>query len=181
MAYGPRLDAPGVLHHVMARGIERRDLFRDDGDRQQFLLRLETALRRTGTSVYAWALIPKHVQLLQNRSKSLLVEEEPYLLEQVAEAAPWRSRPRNPSAFVRALAQRTAVRFGLSAAALLGQRWRYTAARAVVCYVAVHHARLTLRAVASGLGVSAPTVLRGARTGASVLAEHGIDASDLLP
>ena len=64
MAYGPRLDAPGVLHHVMARGIERRDLFQDDGDRQEFLLRLETALRRTGASVYAWALIPNHFHLL---------------------------------------------------------------------------------------------------------------------
>ena len=26
MPRGPRLDAPGVLHHVMARGIERRKL-----------------------------------------------------------------------------------------------------------------------------------------------------------
>jgi len=27
-----RLDAPGVLHHVMARGIERRPIFIDDRD-----------------------------------------------------------------------------------------------------------------------------------------------------
>ena len=26
----PRLDAPGLLQHVMARGIERRKIFRDD-------------------------------------------------------------------------------------------------------------------------------------------------------
>ena len=31
-----RLDAPGALHHVMARGIERREIFRDDGDRAAF-------------------------------------------------------------------------------------------------------------------------------------------------
>ncbi len=30
MPPGLRLDAPGVLQHVMARGIERRLLFRDD-------------------------------------------------------------------------------------------------------------------------------------------------------
>ena len=40
MARGPRLDAPGVLHHVMVRGIERRPLFRDDRDRDDFVERL---------------------------------------------------------------------------------------------------------------------------------------------
>ena len=29
-----RLDAPGVLQHVMARGIERRKIFKDDKDRK---------------------------------------------------------------------------------------------------------------------------------------------------
>ncbi len=36
----PRLDAPGVLHHVMVRGIERRPIFHDDADRADFLARL---------------------------------------------------------------------------------------------------------------------------------------------
>jgi hypothetical protein len=29
-----RLDAPGVLQHVMARGIERRKIFKDNKDRK---------------------------------------------------------------------------------------------------------------------------------------------------
>jgi hypothetical protein len=29
----PRLDAPGVLQHVMVRGIERTQIFRADADR----------------------------------------------------------------------------------------------------------------------------------------------------
>jgi len=29
-----RLDAPGLLQHVMARGIERREIFKDDQDRK---------------------------------------------------------------------------------------------------------------------------------------------------
>ena len=33
-----RLDAPGALHHIMIRGIERRKIFRDDGDREDFLV-----------------------------------------------------------------------------------------------------------------------------------------------
>jgi hypothetical protein len=35
-----RLDAPGALHHIIARGIERRKIFRDDKDRDDFLERL---------------------------------------------------------------------------------------------------------------------------------------------
>jgi len=29
-----RLDSPGVLHHVIIRGIERRFIFKDDQDRE---------------------------------------------------------------------------------------------------------------------------------------------------
>ena len=29
----PRLEAPGVLHHVIARGLEREQIFRDDHGR----------------------------------------------------------------------------------------------------------------------------------------------------
>ncbi len=40
MPRGPRLDAPGVLHHVMARGIMRQAIFRDNRDRNDFVTRL---------------------------------------------------------------------------------------------------------------------------------------------
>ena len=111
----PRLDAPGLLQHVMARGIERRKIFRDDKDRKAFLERLANVLKETQTQCYAWALIPNHFHLLmrtgptplskvmrrlmtgyavtfnkrhkrighlfQNRYKSVVCEEDPYLLE----------------------------------------------------------------------------------------------------
>lgn len=35
-----RLDAPGTLHHVVVRGIERTTVFRDDRDRADFVARL---------------------------------------------------------------------------------------------------------------------------------------------
>ena len=123
-----RLDAPGVLQHVMARGIERRKIFLDDKDRTSFLERLAIILEETQTQCYAWALIPNHFHLLlrtglsasadasrcragptplstvmrrlmtgyavtfnirhrrsghlfQNRYKSVICEEDPYLLE----------------------------------------------------------------------------------------------------
>ena len=37
-----RIDAPGALHHIIARGIARKEIFRDDADRDNFLDRLYT-------------------------------------------------------------------------------------------------------------------------------------------
>ena len=55
-----RIDAPGALHHVICRGIERRRIFWEDSDRDDFLKRLETILSETQTPCYAWALMPNH-------------------------------------------------------------------------------------------------------------------------
>lgn len=64
MPRGPRLDAPDVLHHVMARGLERRAIFRDDRDRRDFVDRLGRLGGAGAFTVYAWALLPNHVHLL---------------------------------------------------------------------------------------------------------------------
>jgi len=55
-----RLDAPGVLHHVMGRGIEKRPIFLTDEDRNGFLSRLGLLAEEGCLKVYAWALIPNH-------------------------------------------------------------------------------------------------------------------------
>jgi len=59
-----RIDAPGALHHIICRGIERRDIFDDDIDRENFLDRLGNILTESSTPCYAWALIPNHFHLL---------------------------------------------------------------------------------------------------------------------
>ncbi len=59
-----RIDAPGALHHIIVRGIEQRQIFRDDRDRDQFIQRLSDVLTETDTPCYAWALMPNHVHLL---------------------------------------------------------------------------------------------------------------------
>ncbi len=113
-----RIDAPGALHHIIIRGIERKRIFEDDKDREDFLERLSNLLDETMTPCYAWALMPNHVHLLlrtgtipvasimrrlltgyalrfnrrhlrhghlfQNRYKSVLCEEERYLMQLVA-------------------------------------------------------------------------------------------------
>jgi REP element-mobilizing transposase RayT len=113
-----RIDAPGALHHVIARGINRQRIFLDDADRNRFLDRLRNLLCDSQTACYAWALVGNHFHLLlrsggsasishimrrlltgyainfnlrhnrcghvfQNRFKSILCQEDSYLLELV--------------------------------------------------------------------------------------------------
>ncbi len=59
-----RLDAEGVLHHIIVRGIERRAIFRDDTDRDRFVERMGRVFSDTSTPCYAWALLGNHVHLL---------------------------------------------------------------------------------------------------------------------
>ncbi len=59
-----RLDAPGVLHHVIIRGIERRKIFRNNKDREDFVERLEILCPGTQTNCYAWAFISNHGHFL---------------------------------------------------------------------------------------------------------------------
>ncbi len=59
-----RLDAPGVLHHVIGRGIERRKIFYKDKDREDFVDRLAELAEKGAWTVYAWTLMPNHYHLL---------------------------------------------------------------------------------------------------------------------
>lgn len=60
-----RLDIPGLVHHVMARGIEGREIFHNNSDREFFLNRMSDILADHGApTLYAWALIPNHFHLL---------------------------------------------------------------------------------------------------------------------
>jgi REP element-mobilizing transposase RayT len=59
-----RLDAPGTLHHVIIRGIEKRKIVDDDHDRSRFIERLGDVSTRSGTAIYAWSLMTNHVHIL---------------------------------------------------------------------------------------------------------------------
>ena len=59
-----RIDAPGAVHHIMVRGIERRKIFRDNKDKDNFVERLGDIIKDTSTSCYAWSLLSNHVHLL---------------------------------------------------------------------------------------------------------------------
>ena len=59
-----RLDAPGTLHHVIVRGIEKRRIVDDDRDRENFISRLGHLATATGTQVYSWSLLTNHAHIL---------------------------------------------------------------------------------------------------------------------
>jgi REP element-mobilizing transposase RayT len=59
-----RIDAPGALHHIIIRGIERKAIFKDEADRANFVERLGRVIPETETGCYAWVLMHNHVHLL---------------------------------------------------------------------------------------------------------------------
>jgi REP element-mobilizing transposase RayT len=59
-----RLDAPGTLHHVIVRGIEKRRIVDDEKDRESFVSRLGDLAAETQTKIYAWSLMTNHAHLL---------------------------------------------------------------------------------------------------------------------
>ena len=75
-----RIDAPGALHHIIVRGIERRRIFSDDLDRDNFIERLGDILTETQTFCFAWALIPNHAHLLLRTGQTHLSTEMRRLL-----------------------------------------------------------------------------------------------------
>jgi len=60
-----RLDIPGLVYHVMSRGIEGTDIFLGNKDKDQFLEKLsEAAASKGGPALYAWTLMSNHFHLL---------------------------------------------------------------------------------------------------------------------
>lgn len=59
-----RLDAPGTLHHVIVRGIEKKPIVKDDMDRRNFIERMGQIAIESMTPIYAWALMTNHAHIL---------------------------------------------------------------------------------------------------------------------
>jgi REP element-mobilizing transposase RayT len=59
-----RIDAPGALQHIIVRGIERKDIFRDSLDYSNLLYRIKAVLTETDTPCFAWAFMPNHFHML---------------------------------------------------------------------------------------------------------------------
>ena len=64
MSRALRVEFPGACYHVMARGVARQDVFRDDADRQRFLAGVGEAVAGGGLEVLAFCLMANHIHLL---------------------------------------------------------------------------------------------------------------------
>jgi putative transposase len=69
MARRPRLFAPGLLYHVIARGNQRQLTFLTDRDYHAYLVRLAAYHTRYSVKLYAYCLMPNHVHLLLQTSE----------------------------------------------------------------------------------------------------------------
>ena len=63
MARPLRVEISGGLYHVIARGNERKDIFRDDGDRLRYLDRLAHYREKFSFALLAYCLMDNHVHL----------------------------------------------------------------------------------------------------------------------
>jgi REP-associated tyrosine transposase len=59
-----RIQYPGAVYHVTCRGNERKEIFREDGDRPAFLAILIESQEIYQVILYAWVLMENHFHLL---------------------------------------------------------------------------------------------------------------------
>ncbi|HEX8642821.1 MAG TPA: transposase [Allosphingosinicella sp.] len=64
MPRAPRLVLPGMPHHVTQRGNRRQPTFLCDEDYALYFSLLRFWCGKTGTTVWAWCLMPNHVHLV---------------------------------------------------------------------------------------------------------------------
>ena len=74
MARPVRLQYPGAVYHVMARGNQARPVFGDRRDRRTFLSGLGEVCVKTGWQVHAYVLMGNHYHLLLQTPEPNLVE-----------------------------------------------------------------------------------------------------------
>ena len=59
-----RIEVPGVPMHVVQRGVDRSRVFRDDDDRQHYLVDLDTCARAAAVGLHGYVLMDNHFHLL---------------------------------------------------------------------------------------------------------------------
>ena len=74
MARALRIQYPGAVYHVTCRGNERKDIFKDDADRRQFLQMLVRSLNIYSVKLYSYVLMTNHFHLLIETPKGNLSE-----------------------------------------------------------------------------------------------------------
>jgi len=201
----------------MVRGLERRPIFRDEADREDFVTRLAQLVEQGALTIYAWVLLPNHAHLLlrtgarplarsmrslltgyagafnrrhrrvghlfQNRYKSTVVEEEPYLLELVRylhlnplrakiladlralDRYPWSGHGGLLGSLARPWQDTATILAHFGSTRSRARRAAVARAREGIAYLALEVEGYAGRTVADALGVNAPSIYRAAQRG----------------
>lgn len=72
MARPIRVEFAGAVYHVMARGNERRAIFRDDQDRRRFVETVAEMAEQFGVRLHAYCLMLNHYHLLMSTPRANL-------------------------------------------------------------------------------------------------------------
>jgi putative transposase len=64
MARKPRIEYPGAFFHIIVRGNNRENVFRDSGDYVRYLGKFAHFCREGDIRLYAYCLMPNHIHLL---------------------------------------------------------------------------------------------------------------------
>jgi len=68
-----RIEYPGAIYHVMNRGNQRQNIFRNDKDREMFLDTLGEACAKTGWQAHAYCLMRNHFHIVIETPQANLV------------------------------------------------------------------------------------------------------------
>jgi len=180
-----RIDAPGALHHIIVRGIERRKIFLDDFDRDNFLKHLGNVLSETATPCFAWALIPNHAHLLLRTGTTAIATVMRRLLTGYAVSFNRQHRRHGPlfqnryksilcqETFER-LIKRVANLFEISPKELLsgGKHTKTVKARSVVCYWGNRELGMSTIELSKKMNISQPTASQSVVRGQKIVREE---------
>jgi REP element-mobilizing transposase RayT len=79
MARSLRIEYPGAFYHVIQRGIERRDIFSLDTDREKFFAYLNASFLAYKTIVHAYVLMNNHYHLILETPEANLSKAMHYI------------------------------------------------------------------------------------------------------
>ena len=140
-----RLDAPGVLHHVIIRGIERRKIFIDNKNCNDFLARLAVLLPETTPTFYFKKEKISRQQELKNKG---------YDIKKVAE--------------------RVATIYAMDSRDIMskGRQQQRVVAESLLCYWSVRELGMSLSELAGLLGMSSPGVGYAVQRGETIARDN---------
>jgi len=161
-----RIDAPGALHHIIVRGIERRRIFSDDQDCDNFAERLGNLVTETQTSCFAWALIPNHAHILLRTGTNSIGP----ILKEAKEGLEERSRLKTQGYDLKKVTIRVSSELGIAPEQVwsAGKHRVTVKARSLLCYWAVRKLGFSTTELSRRLGVYQPSVSISVKRGEKI-------------